>query len=476
VQTKTNGIRILDHLSDKPLLMGFAALCRRIAAALVAFSSLRIGMWLYGVPLTEKYQALLIIVGLLSFILMSGRSDGLFESRISIWNTVAAILGSWVALVVILLIIGYATKTSSGFSRVVLFAWALATPVVIIAVQLLIDIIFSRISQLSRYRRRVVIAGATPHSLLLAKNIRENRQLGLSVEGIFEDRGAERLGQTGPNQLLGRLRDLPDYVRENDIDVIYIALPIRNMQRVSELLDELQDTTSSIYYVPDVFVFDLIQCRTDEVDGIPVVALCETPFYGSRGLVKRFSDVAIASAVLLLLSPLFVSIALGIKLTTPGSVIFKQRRYGLDGREIVVYKFRTMYVSEDSGEINQATKNDSRVTPFGGFLRKYSLDEIPQFVNVLKGNMSVVGPRPHAIAHNEEYRKLIKGYMIRHKVNPGLTGLAQIRGYRGETATVEDMRLRVEADLEYLRNWSLGLDLKIIFRTIAVMFTDKKAY
>ena len=466
----------MDRPSETPLLMGFAALCRRIAAALVAFLSLRIGMSLYGVPLSEKYQALLIIVGLLALILMNGRPRSPFEPRISIWNTAAPVLGSWLALLVILLIIGYATKTSSGFSRVVLFAWALATPVIIIAVQLLIDIFFSRVSQSSRYRRRVVIAGATPHSMLLAKNIRENRQLGLSVEGIFEDRSTERLGELGPNKLLGRLEDLPDYVRANGIDLIYIALPIRNMQRVSELLDELQDTTSSIYYVPDVFVFDLIQCRTDEVDGIPVVALCETPFYGSRGLVKRLSDVGIASAVLLLLSPLFVSIALGIKLTTPGSVIFKQRRYGLDGREIVVYKFRTMYVSEDSGEINQATKNDSRVTPFGGFLRKYSLDEIPQFVNVLKGNMSVVGPRPHAIAHNEEYRKLIKGYMIRHKVNPGLTGLAQVRGYRGETETVEDMRLRVEADLEYLRNWSLGLDLKIIFRTIAVMFTDKKAY
>ena len=466
----------MDRRSETPLLMGFAALLRRIAAALVAFLTLRIGMWLYGVPLSERYEALLIIVGLLALIMMNGRARTPFEPRISIWNTAAPVLGSWLAMLVILLIIGYATKTSSGFSRVVLFAWALATPVIIIAVQLLVDIFFSRVSQSSRYKRRVVIAGATPHSLLLAKNIRENRQLGLSVEGIFEDRSTERLGELGPNKLLGRLEDLPDYVRANGIDLIYIALPIRNMQRVAELLDELQDTTCSIYYVPDVFVFDLIQCRTDEVDGIPVVALCETPFYGSRGLVKRLSDVGIASAVLLLLSPLFVSIALGIKLTTPGSVIFKQRRYGLDGREIVVYKFRTMYVSEDSGEISQATKNDSRVTPFGGFLRKYSLDEIPQFVNVLRGNMSVVGPRPHAIAHNEEYRKLIKGYMIRHKVNPGLTGLAQVRGYRGETATVDDMRLRVEADLEYLRNWSMGLDLKIIFRTIAVMFTDKKAY
>ena len=466
----------MDRPSETPLLMGLAALCRRIAAALVAFLTLRIGMWLYGVPLSEKYQALLIIVGLLSLILMSGRSGSPFESRISIWNTVAAILGSWLALLVILLIIGYATKTSSDFSRVVLFAWALATPAIIIAVQLLIDIVFSRISQSNRFRRKAVIAGANEHSVMLAKKIRDDRQLGLSINGIFEDRGIERLGELGPNQLLGRLRDLPAYVRENDIDLIYIALPIRNIQRVTELLDELQDTTASIYYVPDVFVFDLIQCRTDEVDGIPIVALCETPFFGSRGLVKRLSDLGIALSVLLLLSPLFLSIALGIKLTTPGSVIFKQRRYGLDGREIVVYKFRTMYVSEDSGEVNQATKNDSRVTPFGAFLRKYSLDEIPQFVNVLKGNMSVVGPRPHAVAHNEEYRKLIKGYMIRHKVNPGLTGLAQVRGYRGETATVDDMRLRVEADLDYLRNWSLGQDLKKIFITIAVMFTDKKAY
>ena len=239
--------------------MGFAALCRRIAAALVAFLSLRIGMSLYGVPLSEKYQALLIIVGLLALILMNGRPRSPFEPRISIWNTAAPVLGSWLALLVILLIIGYATKTSSGFSRVVLFAWALATPVIIIAVQLLIDIFFSRVSQSSRYRRRVVIAGATPHSMLLAKNIRENRQLGLSVEGIFEDRSTERLGELGPNKLLGRLEDLPDYVRANGIDLIYIALPIRIMQRVSELLDELQDTTSSIYYVPDGFVFDLIQ-------------------------------------------------------------------------------------------------------------------------------------------------------------------------------------------------------------------------
>ena len=169
-------------------------------------------------------------------------------------------------------------------------------------------------------------------------------------------------------------------------------------------------------------------------------------------------------------------IAVAVKLTTPGSVIFTQHRYGLDGRKIIVYKFRTMYVSEDADQVSQATRNDSRITPIGAFLRRYSLDELPQFINVLQGQMSVVGPRPHAVAHNEEYRRLIKGYMIRHKVNPGITGLAQVRGHRGETATVEDMRQRVEADLEYLRNWSLGLDLKIIFMTVATVFSDSKAY
>jgi putative colanic acid biosynthesis UDP-glucose lipid carrier transferase len=276
--------------------------------------------------------------------------------------------------------------------------------------------------------------------------------------------------------LIGKLAELPEYVRSNSIDLIYIALPIRNIQRVTELLDALRDTTASIYYAPDVFVFDLIQCRTDDIDGLPVVALCETPFFGSRGVIKRASDIIIASITLILISPFLLLISLAVKATTPGTVIFKQRRYGLDGREIVVYKFRTMRVSEDSDSVKQATRNDNRVTPVGAFLRKYSLDELPQFINVLQGRMSVVGPRPHAVAHNEQYRHLIKGYMVRHKVSPGITGLAQIRGFRGETETVDAMRQRVESDLEYLRNWSLELDLRIIFRTIAMIFKDDKAY
>jgi putative colanic acid biosynthesis UDP-glucose lipid carrier transferase len=224
-----------------------------------------------------------------------------------------------------------------------------------------------------------------------------------------------------------------------------------------------------VYVVPDIFLFDLIQARIDHVNGLPVLAVCETPFYGVNGIVKRISDLVLASLILVLIAPALAAIALGVKLTSPGPVIFRQRRYGLDGREIVVYKFRTMTVTEDGPVVAQATKNDSRVTPLGAILRRTSLDELPQFVNVLQGRMSIVGPRPHAVAHNEMYRKLIKSYMIRHKVRPGITGWAQVNGLRGETDTVEKMRARVEYDLDYLRNWSLGLDLKIILKTVFVV-------
>jgi putative colanic acid biosynthesis UDP-glucose lipid carrier transferase len=245
---------------------------------------------------------------------------------------------------------------------------------------------------------------------------------------------------------------------------------------VMDLLDDLRDTTASIYYVPDIFVFNLIQARPSEIHGIPVVAMLETPFFGYRGVVKRVIDVGFSAIILVLLLPVLMLIALAIRLSSRGPVIFTQRRYGLDGREIGVYKFRTMQVTEDGDQIRQASKTDSRITPVGRVLRRLSLDELPQLINVLQGRMSLVGPRPHAVAHNEEYRKLIKGYMVRHKVLPGITGLAQINGWRGETLNLEDMEARVNYDLDYLRHWSPLLDIKILLLTIVRVFRDDKAY
>jgi putative colanic acid biosynthesis UDP-glucose lipid carrier transferase len=337
---------------------------------------------------------------------------------------------------------------------------------------------------LYRYRRAkfvlrtAVIIGASQLGCQLRDRINEDAMLGIDCKGFFDDRSEDRLalGEQEHDQLLGKLKELTLYLKQHPVDLIYIALPMGLQPRIMQLLDDLKDTTMSIYFVPDIFMFDLIQARIDDVGGLPVVAVCETPFSGMNGFVKRTSDIVLATLILVMISPVLLALAIGVKVSSPGPVLFKQRRYGLDGRDIVVYKFRSMTVCEDGDKVVQATRNDRRITRFGAIIRKTSLDELPQFINVLQGRMSIVGPRPHAVAHNEEYRKLIKGYMIRHKVKPGITGWAQINGLRGETDTVDKMKARIDYDLDYLRRWSLRLDLSIIARTVQLVFKDAKAY
>ncbi|HBL9150388.1 TPA: undecaprenyl-phosphate glucose phosphotransferase, partial [Escherichia coli] len=245
--------------------------------------------------------------------------------------------------------------------------------------------------------------------------------------------------------------------------------------KMKELIKALTDTTCSVILIPDVFTFNILQSRTEEVNGIPVVPIFETPLNGINMVLKRLEDIILSVVILTLISPILIIISLCVKLTSPGPIIFKQTRYGMDGKPIKVWKFRTMVVMENDN-VTQATKNDVRVTKVGRFLRRTSLDELPQFFNVLFGGMSIVGPRPHAVIHNEQYRSLIEGYMLRHKVKPGITGWAQINGWRGETDTLEKMEKRVEYDLEYIREWSIWLDIRIIFLTIFKGFIGKAAY
>ncbi|MCL4151663.1 UNVERIFIED_CONTAM: hypothetical protein GTU68_031720 [Idotea baltica] len=247
-------------------------------------------------------------------------------------------------------------------------------------------------------------------------------------------------------------------------------------QRIKQVAEQLADTTASVYIVPDIFTFNLLNSRWVDFQGITAISIYETPFAGLNSIVKRIEDVVLSSIILVLISLPMLLIALGIKLTSKGPVFFKQSRYGVDGEPIKVWKFRSMTVTEDGDKVVQATQGDSRITPFGGFLRRTSLDELPQFFNSLGGSMSIVGPRPHAVAHNEEYRQKIQGYMLRHKVKPGITGLAQINGFRGETDTLDKMEGRVRYDLRYIQTWSLSLDLKIIFLTIFKGFKHDNAY
>ena len=435
---------------------------------------------LYGTEFRGFFVVLAILVGALSVLLPPPRPRPPGERQLLSPTLPLAgkVLIRWMAIIGILLAVGFVTKYSSDFSRKVVLSWIVVTPAVLILVVLCLQELRRRLMYDPAMVRRVAFAGCNDISAALARRIGESGELtGLKVEGFFDDRSAERLGLPGTrSRLLGRLPELAAFVKRRGIDVVFVALPVRHIQRVMQLLDELRDTTVSIYYVPDIFAFDLIQARSGELFGIPVVALCETPFCGYRGVIKRFTDIALAASILVVAAPLMLALSAMVRFSSPGPIIFPQRRYGLDGREITVWKFRSMTVVEDGAEIVQATRQDTRITPVGRFMRRYSLDELPQLFNVLQGRMSLVGPRPHAVAHNEQYRKLIKGYMIRHKVPPGMTGLAQVNGCRGETSRIEEMQARVNYDLEYLRRWTPLLDVKILLLTAVRVLRDEKAY
>ena len=381
----------------------------------------------------------------------------------------------WCCLALLLRMDAFSSAYTPYFSQGVILNWLWVAPLSQISARLVLRGVMSQ-SKSPLAARRMVIVGMNRQGIALARNVERSAYADTAFLGFFEDRCTDRISQDERYRILGKIENLADYVKQQGVQSVYLSLPMTAQPRILQILDDLKDTTCSVYFVPDMFITDLIQGRSRSVCGVDVIAVCDTPFRGFRAGLKRGSDIVLASAILVAIAPLLLVIGLAIKAGSPGPVIFKQRRYGLDGKPIVVYKFRSMAVTEDGATIRQATKNDARITPLGAFLRKTSLDELPQFINVLQGRMSIVGPRPHAVAHNELYRTLIKGYMVRHKVRPGITGWAQVNGLRGETDTLEKMQARVDFDLDYLRKWSLLLDLLIIFKTIRLVFKDAAAY
>jgi putative colanic acid biosysnthesis UDP-glucose lipid carrier transferase len=379
------------------------------------------------------------------------------------------VLVRWGAIAAGLLFLAYALDLGEVFSRKVILTWFAVTP----AVLCLSQAVRLRASWFAAQMptRRYIIVGVNDVGLELARRLPAQ-----GFSGYFDFRSPDRVGPLlDADQFAGHCRDLADYVRTHGVGLVYIALPLANVPRLSALINALRDTTASVYFVPDAFAFDLIQGRVGEINGMPVLSVCDTPFHGTDAVLKRTTDVVLGGFALLLALPAITLIAAAVKFSSTGPVLFRQRRYGLNGEEITVYKFRSMTVCEDGPVITQATARDHRVTRIGRFIRRTSLDELPQLFNVLQGTMSLVGPRPHAVAHNEKYRRLINGYMIRHKVRPGITGLAQVHGLRGETDTVEKMAARVRYDLEYLRNWSPWLDIKILIRSLGVVWKDYKS-
>lgn len=458
-------------VNDIPLISFF----QRVLDPLIIMGTL----YLFSMLFAEPFTGYSLVLMILAFFISSSVYQYVDPYRT--WRSgrmmayARDIVVGWVVTALILVFLGSVSGLSYHYDENVVLVWFLATPFVLLLSHLAARKLGSDPAKDSELRS-VLIIGANDVGVKFANTIARFPNLYMKVCGFFDDRTDVRQPRAMRHPVLGTMDDIAAYVRTHQIKMIFISQPISAQPRIRRLLDELQDTTASVYFLPDIYVFDLMQARFDNVGGMPVIAICESPFTGFNSLVKRSSDIVLAALITLALVPVMALIAAAVRISSPGPVIFRQRRYGLYGEEIIVYKFRSMTVAEDGAQVVQATRNDQRVTRVGAFLRRSSLDELPQFINVLQGRMSIVGPRPHAVAHNEQYRKLIKGYMLRHKVKPGITGWAQVNGLRGETETLDKMEARIRYDLDYLRNWSLWLDLLIVVRTVKVVAARENAH
>lgn len=459
-------------LSEPPII----ALAKRVLDPAICGLTFIVFVNVFQSPWTSYQTILFTAIMLLSWVISRILRPLIDFRHYSGRAYILAILVGSAIFILLIYSLFLRTQFSEHVETGVVTAWLVSVPVFLLAAHGGFHYWLRNKYKKSSSLRKCVIVGATELACQLSREVGTDPSLMIRFEGFFDSRSKERICEDCREQLLGGIDDAADYVKNHSIQLVFIALPIKSEAGVARLLQKLHDTTASVYFVPDMTNLDLIQSRVDSIHNIPVVSILESPVYHLNAIWKSIFDFVMSLIILSIIAPLLCLIALTIKLSSPGPVLFKQARYGLDGKKIMVYKFRSMNVCENGSVIKQASKGDARIYPFGAFLRKTSLDELPQFFNVLKGDMSIVGPRPHAVAHNEEYRKLIQGYMLRHKVKPGITGWAQVNGLRGETETVEKMEKRVHYDLEYLRNWSMLLDIIIIFKTFGVVLKATNAH
>jgi putative colanic acid biosynthesis UDP-glucose lipid carrier transferase len=432
----------------------------------------------YGVELTTHYY-LVLLIALSCFLFISQTFDLYRSWRTSTTFTMLSYTSLvWLACCIILITLAYFTKTGAMYSRVAIGGWFVSTLCGLCLWRLIFRSLLLHFRKSGMNAKSVIIIGATPTGIKLATQITQNPQHGLTLHGFYEDRPKERLPDMLGFEIKGTIAEGVALVKGNpEISHVYIAMPMKAEARITDILNQCSDTTATVHIIPDFFIFNLLHARWQYVGNMQTLSIFDSPFNGLNLATKRVEDIVLSAIILTIIAIPMIIIALAVKLTSKGPAIFKQKRYGLDGKEICIYKFRSMgLVNKEKNNVVQATRFDARITPVGAFLRRTSLDELPQFINVLQGNMSIVGPRPHAVQHNEEYRNLIDGYMLRHKAKPGITGWAQINGWRGETDTLEKMEKRIEFDLNYIHRWSLFFDLKIIFLTIFKGFMNKNAY
>ena len=392
-------------------------------------------------------------------------------------DEVIRLIVTWLVTFLFLIFIIFAAKNSEEFSRFVLIGWLFITPVLLISSRYALRSLQASLKRIGLNNHNIAIAGITEQGLRFADMISSQPDSGFHIAGFYSLEAEEDHAQL-PScyACLGNVEAMMEAARTGEWDQIYLAPSSGQSEASMRLINELADTMTPIRLIPDNFTNSLLHSRYMEIAETPILRIYDAPMTAQRAVIKRMEDLFLGAFLLLLVAPLMLGIAIAIKLSSSGPILFKQTRHGLRGEKFQVLKFRTMTVCENDGKITQATRNDCRITAIGAFLRKTSLDELPQFFNVLQGHMSIVGPRPHAVSHNEEYRHLIPGYMRRHLMKPGITGWAQVNGWRGETDTLFKMEKRVELDMEYIRSWSLSMDLRIILVTAFKTLHDKNAY
>lgn len=434
--------------------------------------------WLFArsIPITDTY----LLVGLIANVAFSLFAESLhlyrswrtdFSSRFALCT-----FSSWIIAIFAVSVFLFFSKSSAEISRFVIGFWFVSSAFFLIAWRIIFRLCLFKRRRQGFNTRKVGIIGLSAAGVGLANEFDHHPETGFTLQGFFDDREDKRLPQKFRDNLNGDIDQGIALARAGHFDVVYIALPLGAHKRIDAILHDLGDTTVDVHLIPDFFTYNLLNARLSHVGSTQTISVYESPLCGLSYLYKRVEDIIGASLILSVIALPMLIISLLIKLDSSGPILFKQKRYGLSGKAITVWKFRSMTVAEDGDRVDQAIKNDPRVTKLGAFLRKTSLDELPQFINVLQGEMSIVGPRPHAVAHNEQYRSLVDFYMLRHKVKPGITGWAQINGWRGETDTLDKMKKRVEFDLHYIRNWSVSFDIKIVCLTMIKGFINRNAY
>lgn len=425
----------------------------------------------------EPYQIFCFVASLLMVIVYQWTNTYARLRMGGILLEAQTLFKAWGVTLLVLAAIGFVTKTNEIFSRDVILRWSIAG-------------YFAQL--LSHGAMRVVLRAARSHGLntrnailigegetlsRFIKLLTANTWLGIKVIGYIDPDGVDKNSSIDGIERLGGIKDLPVIMGQYQIDIAYIAYPLVKTSDIESIARDLMTYNIDVNWVPDLSSLQLINHGVREIDGQPIISLSDSPLGGVRWIGKWLEDKVGAFLILMMISPLLLVIAIAVKMSSTGPILFRQKRGGLDGREIVVWKFRTMKIHTESKDtVTQASKDDPRVTKIGAFLRRSSLDELPQFFNVLQGRMSIVGPRPHAIEHNDYYCKIIDSYMLRHRLKPGITGWAQVNGWRGETDVIEKMDMRVKYDLYYINNWSVWFDLRIIAMTVWSVIKGNNAY